>query len=207
VWEYLPSTVDVEAGLSPARLAAVGEVVGRLHQATAGYPGLPALVESGVQPCIDVAGQPQRLHHLGGLVDAATDLAPTERRWLRHSYQHRLAVWPRIRDLIAALPPLIQQVGHGDLAAVNVLWPASAAPVLIDFRRPHRAPMLYDLSRIALDPRTIVARPDWLDGLLACVRGYRRTHPALRTDDLRSGARFWVAYTACSNYPLAALAR
>jgi hypothetical protein len=73
---------------------------------------------------------------------------------------------------------------------------------LIDFRPPgHRSPV-WELGRIVLDPRTVLAQSDWPTGLAGAIAAYQTANPALPAEELLAVPRVAAGYLACSVYPL-----
>ncbi|MFF3411571.1 hypothetical protein ACFYW8_36420 [Streptomyces sp. NPDC002742] len=73
---------------------------------------------------------------------------------------------------------------------------------MIDFRPPgHRSPV-WELGRIVLDPRTVLAEPHWPTGLADAITAYQAANPALPAEELLAVPRVAAAYMACSMYPL-----
>jgi len=98
---------------------------------------------------------------------------------------------------------LTAQIVHGDLASPNLLLRGEAVAAVIDFRAPGHRSAAWELGRIVLDPRTVLARPDdWIPGLARAVGAYRTTNPALPAADLIAVPRVAAGYLACSVYPL-----
>lgn len=65
----------------------------------------------------------------------------------------------------------------------------------------HRSPA-WELGRIVLDPRTVLAQPQWPTGLAEAVTAYRAANPALPAEELLAVPRLAAGYLACSVYPL-----
>jgi Ser/Thr protein kinase RdoA (MazF antagonist) len=105
--------------------------------------------------------------------------------------------------MVKELPAsLTVQTVHGDLASPNLLLRGQRVAALIDFRPPvHRSPA-WELGRIALDPRTVLAEPDWPARLADAIAAYRAANPALPADELLAVPRIAAGYLACSVYPL-----
>ncbi|MFJ4526173.1 hypothetical protein ACIP4Y_35535 [Streptomyces sp. NPDC088810] len=62
---------------------------------------------------------------------------------------------------------------------------------------------VWELGRIVLDPRTVLARPDdWIPGLARAVGAYRLANPQLPAEDLLAVPRVAAGYLACSVSPL-----
>jgi hypothetical protein len=61
---------------------------------------------------------------------------------------------------------------------------------------------MWELGRIVLNPRTVLAAPNWPAGLAAAVAAYREANPAMSTEDLLTVPRVAAGYLACSAYPL-----
>ncbi|MFI5977701.1 phosphotransferase enzyme family protein [Streptomyces sp. NPDC051452] len=198
---YVENTETAEGGLSGERWAAVGETVGRLHQILARHPAGPPRRVPAREVC-DVKRARQRLDRL---------LAPFAKSpptsgfpaWARETAARRLAALPVVAAMVKGLPTtLTVQTVHGDLASPNLLLRGHQVAALIDFRPPgHRSPA-WELGRIVLDPRTVLAEPQWPTGLAEGVAAYRAANPALSAEELLAVPRLAAGYLACSVYPL-----
>lgn len=198
---YVENAETAEGGLSDDRWAAVGETVGRLHRTLARHPaGPPHRVP--VREVCDVRGAGQRLERL---------LARFARRpptsgfpaWAHETAAQRLDALPAVAAMLEGLPAaLTVQTVHGDLASPNLLLRGRRVAALIDFRPPrHRSPV-WELGRIVLDPRTVLAAPDWPTGMVGAIAAYRAADPALPAGELLAVPRVAAGYLACSVYPL-----
>ncbi|NYV75327.1 phosphotransferase, partial [Streptomyces sp. UH6] len=125
-------------------------------------------------------------------------------RWARRTAARRLDALPEVAALLEQLPPeLTAQVVHGDLASPNLLMRGREVAAVVDFRPPGHRSAAWELGRIVLDPRTVLARPDaWITGLATALSAYRAANPALPLDDLLAVPRVAVGNQACSVYPL-----
>ncbi|CAL9586342.1 hypothetical protein SUDANB106_05149 [Streptomyces sp. enrichment culture] len=202
VTEYVADAQTAEGGLSGGRWAAVGEAVGRLHRALARHPaGPPRPVPVGAVCDVERAGR--RLEDLLARWAAAP---PSQgfAAWAHRTAARRLAALPEAAARLERLPvTLTAQVVHGDLASPNLLLRGEEVAALIDFRPPGHRSAAWELGRIVLDPRTVLARPDeWIPGLVRAVDAYRAANPALSAGDLLAVPRVAAGYLACSVYPL-----
>lgn len=201
VTAYVENAETAEGCLSGDRWAAVGETVGRLHRTLTRHPaGPPRRVPAG-EVC-DVKGARQRLDRLLALFAKRppTSGFPT---WARETAAARLDALPALAAMLKGLPTsLTVQTVHGDLASPNLLLRGQQVAALIDFRPPgHRSPA-WELGRIVLDPRTVLAEPEWPTGLAEAIAAYRSANPALPTEELLAVPRLAAGYMACSVYPL-----
>ncbi|MER5549861.1 phosphotransferase [Streptomyces sp. NPDC002589] len=202
VTAYVEGAQTAEGGLSGDRWAAVGEVVGQLHRVLAHHPaGPPRPVP--VREVCDVKRAGQRLERLLARY-AEGDCGGAFAVWARQAAAQRLEALPAVAALLKELPvTLTSQVVHGDLASPNVLVRGQEVAALIDLRPPGHRCAAWELGRIVLDPRSVLARPDdWPVGLASAVAAYRAANPALRVEDLLSVPRVAAGYMACSVYPL-----
>ncbi|KIF00469.1 hypothetical protein PL81_41190 [Streptomyces sp. RSD-27] len=202
VAEYVADAHTAEGGLSGGRWAAVGEAVGRLHRVLAGHPAGPPRPVAAGEVC-DVERARRRLEDLRSRWEAAppSDAFAT---WCAGTAERRLAALPEVAARLEALPgTLTAQVVHGDLASPNLLLRGEAVAAVIDFRPPSHRSAAWELGRIVLDPRTVLARPDeWIPGLARAVGAYRAANPELPAEDLLAVPRVAAGYLACSVYPL-----
>ncbi|MEU3046823.1 phosphotransferase [Streptomyces sp. NPDC006984] len=203
VAQYVADTQTAEGGLSDGRWAAVGEAVGRLHRVLAGHPaGPPRPVEA--RAVCDVARAGRRLEEFLAGWEAAPPSPGGFAAWCAQTAEQRRAALPEVAARLEKLPAtLMTQVVHGDLASPNLLLRGEAVAAVIDFRPPSHRSAAWELGRIVLDPRTVLARPDeWIPGLARAVVAYRAANPRLPAEDLLAVPRVAAGYLACSVYPL-----
>lgn len=74
--------------------------------------------------------------------------------------------------LVSRVPPLNRQVVHGDYCRANLLFQRGNLVGVIDLMALFGSPV-WELSRIAFEPQTVVRRADWLEVATATVEGYR----------------------------------
>ncbi|GGZ25722.1 hypothetical protein GCM10010300_81420 [Streptomyces olivaceoviridis] len=198
---FVENAETAEGGLSGDRWAAVGETVGRLHRALARHPAGPPRRVPAWEVC-DVKGARQRL---GRLLARFAKKPPVSGfpAWAQGTAAQRLDALPAVAAMVKELPAsLTVQTVHGDLASPNLLLRGQRVAALIDFRPPgHRSPA-WELGRIPLDPRTVLAEPDWPTGLADAIAAYRAANPVLPADELLAVPRIAAGYLACSVYPL-----
>ncbi|MFI0968386.1 phosphotransferase enzyme family protein [Streptomyces sp. NPDC021080] len=201
VTAFLEGAETAEGGLSGKRWAAVGETVGRLHRSLARHPDGPPRHAPAREVC-DVKRGRQRLERLLGRYAKQPPSCSFE-VWAREAARERLEGLPATASMLKALPPtLAVQIVHGDLSSLNLMLKGERVAAVIDFRPPsHRSPM-WELGRIVLDPRTVLAAPNWPAGMAAAVAAYREANPAMSTEDLLTVPRVAAGYLACSAYPL-----
>ncbi|WP_246212565.1 phosphotransferase enzyme family protein [Streptomyces abyssomicinicus] len=199
---WVEDAETAEGGLFGDRWTAVGETMGRLHHALARHPAGPPRPVPARQVC-DVARAERRLRRL--LRRWAPAPAESEfTRWARRTAARRLDALPEVAALLEPLPhELTAQVVHGDLASPNLLMRQQEVAAVIDFRPPGHRSAAWELGRILLDPRTVLARPnEWITGLATALSAYRAANPALPLDDLLAVPRVAAGNLACSVYPL-----
>ncbi|WP_435057722.1 phosphotransferase enzyme family protein [Streptomyces sp. bgisy060] len=203
VTQYVADTETAEGGLSGGRWEAVGEAVGRLHRALARHPVGPPRPVAARAVC-DVARAGRRLEELLARWAAVPPSPEGFAAWAHHTAQQRLAALPEVAARLEKLPvTLTAQVVHGDLATPNLLLRGEEVAAVIDFRPPGHRSAAWELGRIVLDPRTVLARPDeWIPGLARAVGAYRAANSQLATEDLLAVPRVAAGYLACSVYPL-----
>lgn len=198
---YVENAETAEGGLSGDRWAAVGETVGRLHRTLARHPAGPPRRVAAREVC-DVKRARRRLVRLLARF-AKGPPAPGFPAWARETAARRLDALPAVAAVVERLPAssTVQTV-HGDLASPNLLLRGQQVAALVDFRPPgHRSPA-WELGRIVLDPRTVLAQPQWPTGLAEAVAAYRAANPALPAEELLAVPRLAAGYLACSVYPL-----
>ncbi|MEU2828720.1 phosphotransferase [Streptomyces lavendulae] len=201
VSEYLDGAHTAEGGLQGRRWAAVGEAVGCLHRVLARHPAGPPRPVPAREVC-DVERARQRLERLLAQYEGGTTGGEFA-TWARQTAEQRHAALPRVAALLEGLPPMLTaQIVHGDLASPNVLLRGQEVAGLIDFRPPRHRSAVWELGRIILDPRTVLANPDWPAGLGEAVAAYREENPGLPVGDLLAVPRVAAGYLACSVYPL-----
>jgi Ser/Thr protein kinase RdoA (MazF antagonist) len=198
---YVENAETAEGSLFGDRWAAVGETVGRLHRTLARHPAGPPRRVPAREVC-DVKRARQRL---GRLLARFAERPPASGfpAWARETAARRLDALPAVAAMVEALPTaLTVQTVHGDLGSPNLLLRGQRVAALIDFRPPgHRSPV-WELGRIVLDPRTVLAEPHWPTGLADAITAYQAANPALPAEELLAVPRVAAAYMACSMYPL-----
>ncbi|MFG2483372.1 phosphotransferase enzyme family protein [Streptomyces virginiae] len=201
VSEYVDGAHTAEDGLHGRRWAAVGESVGQLHRALARHPAGPPRPVPASEVC-DVERARRRMERL--LAQYERGAAGGEfAAWARRATVERFAALPRVAAMLGGLPPMLTaQIVHGDLASPNVLLRGEEVAGLIDFRPPHHRSAAWELGRIVLDPRTVLAGPDWPVGLGEAVTAYREANPGLPVEDLLAVPRTALGYMTCSVYPM-----
>ncbi|MEU3407667.1 phosphotransferase [Streptomyces sp. NPDC006670] len=203
VTEYIADAETAEGGLSGGRWDAVGEAVGRLHRALARHPAGPPRPVAAREVC-DVQRAGRRLEELLARWTAMPPAPGGFAAWCARTAKQRLAALPEVAARLEKLPAtLTAQVVHGDLASPNLLLRGEEVAAVIDFRPPGHRSAVWELGRIVLDPRTVLARPDeWIPGLARAVGAYRAANPELATEELLTVPRVAAGYLACSVYPL-----
>ncbi|MER6216703.1 phosphotransferase [Streptomyces sp. NPDC001674] len=203
VTEYIADAETAEGGLSGGRWDAVGGAVGRLHRALASHPVGPPRPVAAREVC-DVERAGRRLEELLARWATVPPAPGGFAAWCAQTAKQRLAALPEVAARLEALPvALTAQVVHGDLASPNLLMRGEGVAAVIDFRPPRHRSAVWELGRIVLDPRTVLARPDeWIPGLARAVGAYRAANPELATEELLAVPRVAAGYMACSVYPL-----
>ncbi|MFE6412182.1 phosphotransferase [Streptomyces sp. NPDC057837] len=198
---FVEDTETAEGGLSGDRWAAVGETVGHLHRTLARHPAGPPRRVLAREVC-DVRRARQRFDRLVALF---AKRPPTSGfpAWAWETAARRLDALPAVAAMVKGLPTtLTVQTVHGDLASPNLLLRGQQVAALIDFRPPGHRSLAWELGRIVLDPRTVLAQPQWPTGLAEAVAAYRAANPALPAEELLAVPRLAAGYLACSVYPL-----
>ncbi|MFF4871829.1 aminoglycoside phosphotransferase family protein [Streptomyces sp. NPDC090109] len=201
VTEYVPEAVTADGRLDGGLWEEVGDVVGRLHHGLArhafGPPGLGPRDKT-----VDLARNPARLADLVRRYEAAPPATEFE-RWAVRTAREKLARLPEVERLLEKVPPrMLTQLVHGDLSGPNLLLKDRRVAALIDFRPPGRRGPVWELGRLALDPRTVLSQPDWPDGLGRLAAAYHARYPAVGVEELVCVARVAAVALALSVYPL-----
>jgi len=199
VWEFVRGEPAGEYGLTERQMAAVGRSLGRLHRVLAEHPAAPCTVEPASALC-DVNRSIGKIDKVLAALSHKPD-ADEFQAWAVDVLRWRLALMPRITEILAGLPPLTCQILHGDFAAPNVLLHHDRVAAVIDFRPPRARPVAWEISRVGCDPRTVLRGEQWQRGLRHLAAGYREEHNDARPDDLIAMVRAWVCYSATSIYP------
>ncbi|MEU0402079.1 phosphotransferase [Streptomyces sp. NPDC006197] len=201
VTRYVPDTVTADGHLTGRRWEAVGETVGCLHRGFARHEyGPPRLGPR--DKAIDLARTTARLEHLVSRYEAAPPTTSFE-RWALETAREKLARVPEVERLLGRVPrTMVSQLVHGDLSGPNVLLRGDAVAAVIDFHPPVRRGAVWELGRLALDPRTVLTQPDWPEGLGRLAAVYRSLHPVVGVEELASAVRVTAVALAMSVYPL-----
>ncbi|MFB7448181.1 phosphotransferase [Streptomyces sp. NPDC056194] len=204
VTRYLHDTVTADGRLTGRRWEAVGEAIGRLHHGLARHRfGPPRLAAR--DRAVDPVRSRSRLEGLVHRYEADPPRTDFE-RWAVETARERLARLPEVERLLEGAPErTVSQVVHGDLSGPNVLLRGDVVAAVIDFAAPGRRSPMWELGRLALDPRTVLARPDWPEGLGRLAAVYHQRHPAVPVQELVSVVRLTAAYLGCTVYPLNAV--
>jgi hypothetical protein len=198
VWEFVLGEPAGESGLAEREMAAVGGLLGRLHRVLADHPAAPSIVEQASALC-DVDRSIGKINNVLAALSHQPD--PDDfQTWAADVLRWRLALMPRITEILAGLPPLTCQILHGDLAAPNVLFRDDRVAAVIDFRPPRPRPVAWEISRIGCDPRTVLRGEEWQRGLCLLAATYCDEHGHARPDDLVAAVRAWICYSATSIY-------
>ncbi|MEX0171550.1 phosphotransferase [Streptomyces sp. LMG1-1-1.1] len=201
VTRFIPDAVTADGRLTGRRWEAVGEAVGRLHRGFARHGFGPPLLGPRDRS-VDLARSKARLEGLLSWYEAAPPATAFE-RWAVATTHEKLARLPEVERLLEKVPrAMVSQLVHGDLSGPNVLLKDDAVAALIDFHPPVRRSPVWELGRLALDPRTVLTQPDWPDGLGRLAAGYHHRHPTVGAEELVSLVRLTAAALASSVYPL-----
>ncbi|MFD3535814.1 phosphotransferase [Streptomyces sp. NPDC058664] len=201
VTSYLHDTVTADGRLTGARWEAVGETIGRLHRSLARHRFGPPRAD-GRDRAVDTVRARARLHDLVRRYEADPPRTEFE-RWALETARERLAGLPAVERLLERVPErMVSQLVHGDLSGPNVLLRGDRVAAVIDFAPPVRRGPVWELGRLALDPRTVLTRPDWPEGLGRLAAAYHRLHPTVPADELTGVVRLTAAYLGCIVYPL-----
>ncbi|MFJ5829427.1 phosphotransferase [Streptomyces sp. NPDC093089] len=221
VTRFIPRTVTADGRLTGRRWEAVGEAVGRLHRGFARHGfarsgvGTHGVARQGMgrhgfgppllgprDRSVDVARSRTRLEELLSWYEAAPPVTAFD-RWAVATAHEKLARLPEVERLLEKVPQaMVSQLVHGDLSGPNVLLKGDEVAALIDFAPPVRRSPVWELGRLALDPRTVLTRPDWPDGLSRLAAAYHHRHPVVGVRELVSVVRLTAAALALSVYPL-----
>jgi Ser/Thr protein kinase RdoA (MazF antagonist) len=202
LWEHLPHTATAEAALAGPLWPEVGREVGTLHRVLAQHPAARPVQAPGHGVC-DLDRAPRRFADAIGYYQHRRHPDDFD-RWAARAARERLDLLPRVATHLEELPPLTVQVLHGDLASPNLLLDGSAIAGMVDFRPPLPRYALWEIARIACDPRSILADPHWLDGLARLLAAYHQANPDLPAVELVHTLRVAACTFATSTYPLTA---
>jgi Ser/Thr protein kinase RdoA (MazF antagonist) len=210
LWPYIDAPSGEHTGLNQEQMGHMGSVVGLLHRRLANYPTRTAPRQDvrsfdidATQVAIDGLLNVER-RNSNAAVEARDGHVNDEfRAWALQALQQRRALLPRIAEIVNTLGRLHTQVCHGDLAAPNVLVSPGRVIAIVDFLPPRPIPAVHDISRIGLDPRSVVRLGDaWPSALWHLIDNYAQTNPELPIADLTGTVAWWVAYTGTSLYPI-----
>ncbi|MFI5693259.1 phosphotransferase enzyme family protein [Kribbella sp. NPDC051586] len=200
LWEFVDGET-AEGGISGARWAAVGRVVGRLHRRLAEHPAATPTVRAAVG-VRDVGRASQSFDRVIDGYMRRGQLSPFE-AWALEAATERRGLVQEAGAILAGLPALTVQVVHGDLASPNLMLWGDEVAAVIDFQPPEPRFAAWEIARIGCDPRTVMLGDGWIDGLAELLIAYREEHPVARVEDLVSTVAVGCAYTLASTYPLA----
>lgn len=198
VWQHLEG--EAASALTADQLVDVGAATGRLHRALAadgGFDGVGAVV---AVPSLDL----ERARSDWSTILETEGPAPLDGQqcaWLEAVRDDHLALLAKAESLLSTHPAVTHQATHGDLASPNVLIHRGRFLAMIDFGPAGARPVTYDLARIGLDPRTVLATPDWQQSYRAFLAAYAHENPAARAADLWASARYGLIYLVRSTYP------
>ncbi|MEU2232580.1 phosphotransferase [Streptomyces vietnamensis] len=202
VTRFVPDAVTADGRITGVLWEAVGQAVGRLHRGFARNPHHPPPALGARDKAIDIGRNVTRLEELVARCDAAPP-ATEFGRWAHAAARSKLRQAPHVARMLQAVPEaMVTQLVHGDLAGPNVLLRGSAVAALVDFQPPSRRGAVWEIGRIALDPRTVLAQPDWPEGLARLLATYHELHPRVPVAELVSVVRVTAAALALSVYPL-----
>ena len=204
VARYVPDAVTADGRLTGRRWGAVGEAIGRLHCGLARHefgPPRPGPADK----AIDLARAAVRLESLASRY-AATPQVTAFGRWAAETTREKLARLPQAERLLTGVPrAMVSQLVHGDLSGPNVLLRGEGVAAVVDFHPPVRRGAVWELGRLALDPRTVLAQPDWPQGLGRLAAAYHALHPVVPVQELVGVVRVTAAALLMSVYPLDAV--
>lgn len=198
VWQHLEG--EAADALSAEQLVDVGAATGRLHRVLAADGGFDGVSPAVAVPALDL--ERARSDWSTILETERHDaLDGRQRAWLESVRDDHLALLADAVSLLKTHPPVTHQATHGDLASPNVLVHQGRFQAMIDFGPASAHPVTYDLARIGLDPRTVLATPDWQQSFRAFLAAYARENPGARAADLWASARYGLIYLVRSTYP------
>ncbi|MET9356185.1 phosphotransferase [Streptomyces sp. NPDC006617] len=204
VTRYIPDTVTAAGRLTGRHWESAGQAVGRLHRGLARHEFGPP--RTGPRDkAIDLARTVARLEELIARYEAEPPDTAFE-RWALDTAREKLARVPEVEQLLDRVPrAMVSQLVHGDLSGLNVLLRGDGVAALVDFHPPVRRAAVWELGRLALDPRTVLAQPDWPEGLGRLAAAHHCLHPVVPVEELVSMVRVTAAALALSLYPLNAV--
>ncbi|MEV7565660.1 phosphotransferase [Streptomyces tanashiensis] len=202
VTRFVPDTVTADGRITGALWEAVGQAVGRLHRGFARNPHHPPPSLEARDKAIDIGRNVARLEEFVAHCDATPPRAEFG-RWAHAAARSKLRQAPHVARMLQAVPEaMVTQLVHGDLAGPNLLLRGSTVAALVDFQPPSRRGAVWEIGRISLDPRTVLAQPDWPEGLARLLTAYHELHPRVPVAELVSVVRVTAAALSLSVYPL-----
>lgn len=204
VADLVPGT-PLCAPVDADRAAQIGTALGRLHRSLAELDPRPTRVTADDEPWLvwdrtatEAAFERvetlirRRSRDRGGFAGAALEHLAERRSWL-----------DGIGRLLTALPPLTRQLGHGDVAAPNLLVDGDRLTALVDFSSAGPQLRAYEIGRIAFAPELVLSpEPEALAAAL--LRAYATTGPADAGHDLAHARTCALVQLVRSTYPLSA---
>jgi homoserine kinase type II len=140
-------------------------------------------VEDVIDRCLRIRGHIQRLDERSP-IDDLIDNALTD----------RIRDLKRVDGLRKALPAMVTELLHSDYTRPNLLFQGTNLVGILDLKGvPGYA--VWELGKVAFDPRTFVSRRDWLDIALAAISAYQSRR---KRADIVAAARTTLIYHLCS---------
>lgn len=164
----------------------IGGLVGRMHRVLAAYP-LPNL-------SADLSWRTEMVDSLIARCDAVTSRAgrePDEHAMLLRTdlEQRREDLHRHTYALRRLLPPdLASQALHGDLSRLSLFLVDDTVRGITGFLGVH-AHLAWELARLAFDPRTVAASPEWISCARAMMLAYHAENPSLRRVEIQAAPR------------------
>ncbi|MBW1597228.1 phosphotransferase enzyme family protein [Streptomyces sp. JJ38] len=199
VWRWMPGHT-IDSGLTPAQQAAAGRMLGRIHAAFAdhrasSHPSPKA--SKWLNP--DLAKREATIGQLLDIINGRAEHNAFDRQAAATLAERRTQLG-RLPGLLAGLPPLHTQVLHGDYSPKNILFDGDDITAVVDFGPAEPYLAVWELGRIAFDPRSIVHGPDWIASGLTLVTAYREANEHLPAADITACARVALIQLTASLY-------
>jgi len=183
--------------LSHAQMAQAGAILGRLHAyLRTEPPPLRDITDEWL--VIDETRKRQQLEkHLDTI--ARREVHDDFDRRTTALLHRRIELLPRIKNLLASLPPLTRQLLHGDYSVWNILFHGDELVAVVDFRPPERFLPAFEIGRAALNPETLAAGA-WLDKAVAFAEEYCAANREIARADVELAPHVWLGQLVRSEY-------
>lgn len=194
--EHLPDTTSGIA-LSRSDMVQAGRTLGRLHACLRGRPARRDTADEWL--ALDASGKRAAFERYLEAIEKRDEQDEFDRRTVS-LLRRRLDLLPRAASLLASLPRLARQVGHGDYSLWNILFRGGKLVAVVDFRPPERFLPAFEIGRAALAPEAVTAGPGWHGKALAFVEAYCRANRDVERADVEFAPHVWAIQLVRSEY-------